>query len=65
MDTGLLLSEGLAVCASGFRRILLVGTHQDPLQGAVIRIFAMVCALLNGAFDALIGMAAHIRILLF
>ena len=36
-----------------------MGTHQNPVQRTVVLVFAVVCALLNGTFDALIGMAVH------
>jgi len=42
-----------------------VGTHQDPIQRAVVLVLAVVCALLNGAFDALVGIAVHKSCLLF
>lgn len=42
-----------------------MGAHQDPLQRAVVGIVAVMCALLNGAFDALIGIDIHCDILLF
>lgn len=36
-----------------------MGAHQDLIQGAEVRILAMVDALLHCAADALIRMAAH------
>ena len=36
-----------------------MGTHQDPVQRTVVLVLTMVCALLNGAFDALVGMTVH------
>ena len=36
-----------------------MGTNQDALQGAVVGFVAMMNALLDGAFDAFIGMAVH------
>ena len=42
-----------------------MGAHQDLVQGAVVLTLAVVCALLNGAFDALVGIAVHIVFLLF
>ena len=36
-----------------------MGTHQNPVQRAVVLGVAVVCAGLNGTFDALIGMAIH------
>ena len=55
----LLLAEGLAVGALVHSRICLVGTHQDALQGAEVCVLAVVCALCNGAFNALVCMAVH------
>ena len=42
-----------------------MGTNQDPIQGAVVFMIAVVGALLNGTFDALVCVAAHACILLF
>ena len=42
-----------------------MGTHQNPVQGAVILAVAVVCAGLDSTFDALVCMAVHKRILLF
>jgi hypothetical protein len=36
-----------------------VGTHHDPVQGAVVCGIAVVRALRNGALNALVGIAAH------
>ena len=36
-----------------------MGAHQNAVQRAVIFVFTMVSALLNGALDALIGMTVH------
>ena len=55
----LLLPEGHAVGALIHGGVGLMGTHQDPLQGAVVSAVAVVCALRNGALDALVGIAAH------
>jgi hypothetical protein len=41
-----------------------VSAHQDPLQRAVVCFIAVISALMNGAFDALIGVAIHIIFLL-
>ena len=57
---GLLLAERLAVGALIHSRILLVGTHQNPVQGAVVFGIAVVSTLLNGAFNALVCLAVHI-----
>ena len=56
----LLLAEGLAVSALVHSGICFVGTNQDTLQRAVVGIAAVVCALLNGAFDTLVCLAAHV-----
>ena len=53
------LAEGLAVRALVLSGICLVGTHQNPIQRAVVLAVAVICALLNGAFDALICVAIH------
>ena len=37
-----------------------MGAHQDPLQGAVVGIVAVVSAGLDGTLDALVGLAVHI-----
>ena len=55
----LLLLEGLAVGALVHSGVDLVGAHQDALQRAVVGVIAVVSALRNGAFDALVSMAAH------
>ena len=62
----LLLAEGFAVGALIHGRILLMGAHQDSIQGAVVFGIAVVSALLNGAFDALVCLVVHtIFLLLF
>ena len=58
------LAEGLAVSALIHSRIGLVGTHQNLVQSAVVLALAMVCALVNGALDALVGIAVHGHFLL-
>ena len=55
----LLLAEGLAVGALVLSGVHLVGAHQNPVQGAVVLILAMISTLLNGTLDALVGMAIH------
>ena len=55
----LLSAEGSAVGALVDSRVSLVGTNQDAVQGAVVLVLAVVCALLDGAFDTLVGMTAH------
>ena len=61
----LLLAEGHAVGALVHSGVCLVGTHHDPLQGAVVCFIAMVHALGNGALDALVGIVVHDLFLLF
>ena len=61
----LALAEGLAVGALIHGGVGLVGAHQDPVQRAEIVIFAVVCALGNGAFNALVGFTIHCQFLLF
>ena len=58
------LAEGLAVSALVHGGVGLVGTHQDPVQRAVVLGIAVISAGLNGAFDALVGMTVHSHILL-
>ena len=36
-----------------------MSTHQNLIQRTVVLTLAVVCALLNGTFDALVGMAVH------
>ena len=55
----LLLSEGHAVGALLSGRVAFMGTHHDLVQGAVVLAVAVIGALLNGAFDGLIGMTVH------
>ena len=54
-----LLTEGLAVSALICGGIGLVSTHQDPLQGAVVCVLAVMLALLDSALNALVCMAIH------
>ena len=60
----LLLAEGLAVGALILGGIHFVGAHQDPVQRAVVLVLAVISALLDGAFDALVSMAIHSHFLL-
>ena len=60
----LLLAEGLAVGALIHGGITFVGTHQNPVQGAVVLAVAVVSTGLDGAFNALVCMAIHSCILL-
>ena len=61
---GLLHAEGLAVGALILGGIDLVGAHQDPVQRTVVLAGAVMCALLNGAFNALVCVTVHIVFLL-
>ena len=58
------LAEGLAVGALVLSGVCLVGAHQNTVQRAVVLAVAVVCTLLNGAFDALVCIAVHISFLL-
>ena len=59
------LAEGLAVGALIHGGIGFMGAHQDSVQRAVVCVVAVVCAGLDGAFDALIGLFVHAVFLLF
>ena len=54
-----LLTEGLAVGALVHSGICLMGANQDPLQGAVIGILAVMGTLLNSTLNRLVCMAIH------
>ena len=56
---GSLFTERLAVGALIDSGILLVGAHEDPVQRAVVLGVAMMSALLDSAFNALVGVAVH------
>ena len=56
----LLLSVGLTVSTLVLSGVCLVGTHQDPVQRAVILGIAVISTLLDGALDALVCMTVHI-----
>ena len=60
----LLCPEGLAVGALVLGGIMLVGAHQNPVQGAVVLGIAVVSAGLDGAFNALVGVTIHVLFLL-
>ena len=60
----LLLTERLTVGALILSGICLMGTNQDAIQRAVVLVVAVVCTLLDGAFDALICMTVHFIFLL-
>ena len=55
----LLQLKGLAVGALVHGGVELMGPDGDAVQGAVVLVGAVVFALLNGAFDAMVGMAVH------
>ncbi len=61
----LFLSEGHTVGALVNSGVALMGAHQDLLQGAVVCLVTMMCALLYGTLDALVGIAIHSPFLLF
>ena len=56
---GSLLAEGLAVGALVLGGVDLMSAHQDPIQRAVVLILAVISTLLDGAFNALVGMTVH------
>ena len=61
-----LLTEGFAVSTLVSSGIGLMGTNQDPLQAAEVRILAVMGALLNGTLNALVCMTIHgVLLLLF
>ena len=62
--TALLLAEGHAVSALVLSGICLMGTNHDPVQGAIVLVFAMVGALADSAFDGFVGMTVHKKSLL-
>ena len=53
----LLLQEGFAVGALVLGGVVLVGTHQNAVQGAVVVAAAVVRTLLHRAGDAAVGIA--------
>ena len=55
----LLLAEGLAVGALVNGGIGLVGAYKNTIQRTVVFGVAVIGALLNGAFNALVGVAVH------
>ena len=55
----LLLTERLAVRALVHGGVCFVSAHHDAVQRAVVLGIAMVSALLNGAFDALVCVTIH------
>jgi hypothetical protein len=50
----MLCAEGGAVGALAHGGVSLVGGNLDLIKGAVIVASGMICALCNGAFDALV-----------
>ena len=61
----LLFAEGLAISTLIHGRICLVGTHQDPVQGAVVLGIAMVSTLLYSTLDTLVCVTIHGSCLLY
>ena len=55
----LLLAEGLAVGALVGGGVHFVGTHQNLVQRTVVLMTAVMGALLDGTFDALVCMTVH------
>ena len=55
----LLLAEGLAVGALVNGGVGLVGADKNTIQRTEVFGVAVIGALLNGAFDALVGITAH------
>ena len=55
----LLLAEGLTVGALVLGGVSLMGTHQDPVQGAVVLGGRRIIKKPDGALDALVGMTVH------
>lgn len=55
----LLLAEGHAVSALILGGIGFVGTHQNPVQRTIVLALTVVSALMNSAFNRLVGMAVH------
>lgn len=63
--TLLLLTEGHAICALINSGICLMGTHQDPLQRAVVCLITVMGTLVDGTLNALVCVAVHNLFLLF
>ena len=55
----LLFAEALAVGTLIHGGVGLVGAYQNLIQGAVVFAGAVVRTLLDGAFNAFVGMTAH------
>lgn len=62
--TSLLFAEGHTIGTLVNGRITLVGADQNTIQRTEIGITAVMCALGNGAFNALVSVAIHNGILL-
>jgi hypothetical protein len=60
----LLLAEGLTIGALIHSGVGFVGAHQNAVQRAIVLSVAVVCARLDGAFNALVGMTIHSNLLL-
>jgi hypothetical protein len=58
-DAVLLLAEGLAVGTLVHGGIHLMGADHNAVQRAVVLITAVMGALTDGAFDALVSMVVH------
>ena len=61
----LLFPERHAVSTLIHSRVCLMGAYHDSIQRTVVLILTVVCALLHGALDALVGIAVHNIDLLF
>ena len=53
------LAERLAVGALILRGVGFMGTNQNAIQRAVVLAVTVVCTLLNGALNGLVGMTIH------
>ena len=62
--SGSLFAEGHTVGASIHGGICFVSAYLDLIQRAVVSIVAMICALGNGALDALVCVTVHSQFLL-
>ena len=54
-----LLAEGHTVGALIHGGVALMGTYQDAVQGAVVLAVTVMCTLLNGTFNGLVGVTIH------
>jgi hypothetical protein len=62
---GFVYHKGFAIRALAYRRIGFVGAHHNAVQGTVVLGVTVVSALLNGAFNTLVGMTIHRQFLLY